>query len=305
MRTVWINAVLMFGLMLPAAAAESAGEREEQNFLFLLEEAYTQHRNELQLTPAVHFTKRKGTEAEIDEDGNSVKAAKTATQVRWPIEAEWGLTDRLEAQVGLSWIYEATDSTPVATENRDTKHNEDFEDMELGLRYKLVEQLEQWPTISLGYTLALPTGDHKEEFGAVHAGHEWVLLVSRDFGRWVGHLNAGFGIHFNETQPNEDGTKSPKVDLREFSYGAAAVYRLTDHWKGFLEFFHQFGEEIQANTRKAETALTILPGISYAAAMPGGGNNDYWELGLGVPVGLTSDALDWGLILRLRYEVQF
>ena len=285
--------------------ATAEPEQEPPQLFFLLDEAYTQQRHELQVTPAVVYLRRHGTESEIDEDGEEeVKQVKAAT-LRAPLELEWGITDRLELDVEASWVYERRETTPFRTAKRDAQHLQAFEDLATGLRWLLVPESARWPAVSIEYTLEWPTGDPAHELGSQHLGHAVGLAVSRDFGRWVGVLNLEGGVHHRESRLNENGTRSREFTLRDGSYGVGAVYRITDRWNGFLELSHEREDEIAANERRSERSLTILPGLSYAWETRWWGREHQWELGAGVPVGVSRQADDWGVLVKLRYESQF
>lgn len=298
------SASLLLGLNSIDLAGD-IGKKEKLDFLFLLEEGYTQHQGELQINTGCEYAESKGAELEIDEDGEIEEKQQKKKIWRTPLGFEWGITDRLEAGIDMSFIFERRDYTAITTGNQNTEHVKSFEDMELGLRYLLLKESGRWPAITAGYAYQLPTGDHDKELGAQNSGHEVGVAMSKDLGRWVGHFNLGFGIHPEETKLNEDGTRSRKLDLREVSYGLASVYRATANTKLFLELLHKFEEEIELNERKSETDLRILPGISYEFETGQEGHEHEWELGLGFPIGVTNDAADWGAIFKIKYEFDF
>lgn len=271
---------------------------EEHDFPLRVEEAYTQKRNQLQLTPSFGFTRGKSTEREIDEDGEIETETKEIRALRTHVEMEYGITDRLEAELEFAYRHEQRKALPANSIGQAGS----FEDMELGLRYRLMPGHGDLPVITVGYALVLPTGSEEKELGARNYGHELGLAASRNLGNWVGHLNLGAGVHFNETRLNEDGSPSPARDLREISYGAGLVYRIGEAWALHLELSHEIEEEIQANERVSESELVILPGFSVGGETELGGQEQEWALGLGFPVGLTDDAPDWGILVRLKYE---
>jgi hypothetical protein len=69
------------------------------------------------------------------------------------------------------------------------------------------------------------------------------------------------------------------------------VARLSDDWRGTLELNLETNEIDDGE----ETELFLTPGLKWKAV-------DDVELGLAVPVGLTDDSADWGILGQALIE---
>lgn len=271
---------------------------EGEDFLFRLEEAYAQRRGELQVSFAFDFASGREREREFSfEDGKRDVETETsrANTYGYLVEIEYGVTDRLQIEVEIPYFSVRERSSEGLFESGN------LADIEVGLGYALVEETETLPAVLASFEIALPTGDHRKEIGNDRFGYGGRLAMSKDFGRWVGHLNVGYEYVNDARLWFANGEDGPKLDLNGIEYGAGVVYKFDDSWHGIVELVGETGEELELDGRRWETELSLIPGLRYGIETRGFGD---FEFGVAFPVGLTSDSEDWGVIAKVQWEME-
>jgi hypothetical protein len=129
-------------------------------------------------------------------------------------------------------------------------------------------------------------------------GHETNLPFSKIISdRWSLHFNAGMSIF-----PNARGHH-----LTNYNLGASAIYAVSRDLNLMLETVAGWNENIEGvllpepTVNRSTTAL-VSPGARRAFNLP---NNAQVVVGLGLPIGLTSDSPDWGLFFYCSFEHPF
>jgi len=67
-----------------------------------------------------------------------------------------------------------------------------------------------------------------------------------------------------------------------------------------LELAGEIEQELQLESRKWESELSIIPGLSYGVETELFGE---FEFGMAFPIGLTSDSDDWGVLAKIKWEI--
>jgi hypothetical protein len=267
-----------------AFADKVQDEFEGQQFLFLITEGYNQEQDELQ----VSFTSRYMDRQRLEE-GDEIK---TKNQWEWTTSVEYGLWDWLEFEVEIpfSHIHKQT------TEDGETTNLDEagISDIETGICINLFEEeQDKWwsHTISAGFEVSWPSGRWRKDLGTDQFGWETNLVMSKTTDKWAYHLLGGFGTT-NDAREQEESEKS---DIEEFEAGGALVYMATDRLDIICELFSEFEKEKNSSSVSHETEFYIIPGVGYERF-------ENFEVGLGVPIGLTDESHDWGIIAKIQYE---
>jgi hypothetical protein len=169
-----------------------------------------------------------------------------------------------------------------------------FQDIRLHYRLQALMESERYPAFAPRFSLVIPTGDADKGLGHGRLGYEVNLPFSKIVSnRWSVHFNAG-GFVFPDVNDR---------DLVNYNLGGSAIYAVTSNFNLMLESVAFWGEDVD-DQRKVDRTLTALlsPGARYAFNLP---NDAQLVVGLGLPVGLTSDSPDWGLFFYCSFEHLF
>jgi hypothetical protein len=280
---VSIGIVLSIGSCYVIFAGESQEEPEGQQFLFMNEDAYTQEKDQWQLSFTSQYQDRKKT-----KDGDEVKIK---DQWQWVTEAEYGLSEWFQINMEVPFL----SVHKVTIEDGEATHLDKagIGDVETGVRIRLIEEDDQWwqPTVSAGFGLSWPTGQWRRDLGTDSYGWEANLLLSKTTDKWAFHLSGGFGM----TDDAREQGESEKSDIEEFEVGGALVYGATDRLDIICELFSEFEREKTSTSVCHETEFYVVSGVGYKLF-------EDLEMGFGVPIGLTNSSHDWGIIANIQYE---
>jgi len=166
-----------------------------------------------------------------------------------------------------------------------------IEDIGLNYRYQLLMESETLPAFAPRFTLLLPSGDAAEGFGNDTVGYQINLPVSKILAdRWTVHGNAG-ATFLPDVERN---------DLFGYNLGASAIYAVTSNFNLMLEAIANWDEEAISPGRTDKTVSALIsPGFRYAFNHA---NDAQTVVGLAVPIGLTSDAPDYGVFIYASFE---
>lgn len=279
-----ISIFLSIGTNSLVFADELQDEFEGQQFLFLVTEGYNQEQGELQLSFTSRYMDR-----QRSKEGDEVK---TKNQWEWVTSVEYGLWDWLEFEVEVPFAHihkQTTDDGEIA--NLDETG---ISDIETGIRINLFEEeRDKWwsHTLSAGFEVSWPSGRWRKDLGTDQFGWETNLVLSKTTDKWAYHLLGGFGM----TEDAREQGESEKHDVEEFEVGGALVYGATDRLDIICELFSEFEREKNGTSESHETEFYIVPSIGYKLF-------DDFEMGLGVPIGLTDASYDWGIVAKIQYE---
>lgn len=281
--TLSISVALSIGACFTTFADELHEEPEGQQFLFMNENAYTQEKDQWQLSFTSQYLDRKKTR---DNDEVIIK-----DQWQWVTEAEYGLSDwfQINLEVPLLSVHKVTIEDGEALR----LDKAGIGDVETGIRIRLIEEDDQWwqSTVSVGFGLSWPTGRWKPDLGTDSYGWETNLLFSKTTNKWAYHLSGGFGM----TNDAREQGESEKIDIEEFEVGGALVCGIADRLDIICELFSEFEKEKAGSSVSHETEFYIAPGFGYELF-------ENFEVGFGVPIGLTNASYDWSFIAQVQYE---
>jgi hypothetical protein len=164
-------------------------------------------------------------------------------------------------------------------------------DVLLNYRFQALLETDRTPAFAPRISLILPTGDKDEGFGNHALGYQVNLPISKVVSdRWTVHANAGATL-----VPDVNGR-----DLVGYNLGASAIYASSPNFNLMFELVGTWDEEVDERGRKDRSFSAIFsPGLRYAWNHA---NDAQTVVGLAAPLGLTSDAPDYGVILYFSFE---
>jgi hypothetical protein len=135
-----------------------------------------------------------------------------------------------------------------------------------------------------------------KDLGTGVVGYETNLPFSKIVSdRWTLNFNAGMSVFPNARDHH----------LTNYNLGASAIYAVSRDFNLMLETIAGWNEDIaegvfapEATVDRTMTAI-ISPGARYAFNLP---KDAQLVVGLGLPMGLTSDSPDWGLFFYCSFE---
>ncbi|MBM3838815.1 MAG: transporter [Verrucomicrobia bacterium] len=172
-----------------------------------------------------------------------------------------------------------------------------FGDVLLNYRYQAYFSEDTLRAFAPRFSLVLPTGNNDDGLGEDTVGYQWNLPFSTAVGdSWFAHANAGLTYL-------PDAGPSPGNDLLHYNVGASAIYAPTRNLHFMLEWIGLWNEGPGASGGlEREFEAILAPGIRRAFDLA---NDSQLVIGLGVPIGLTSSAPDFGVFLYLSFEHGF
>ena len=155
-------------------------------------------------------------------------------------EVEYGVTDRVQAIVGLP--YGVRDPAGQPSVNG-------LEDLELGFRYALLDFRTRPLALDVGLTLGLPTGSWRKTLGAGDVSLEPNFTLSR----WLGRVNGQLSFAWRRSGIGGG------AEADDLEYGVALLYP----WREWFLTFEGAGE-----TKESETAYYAVPELVYGFESP-------------------------------------
>ena len=163
--------------------------------------------------------------------------------------------------------------------------------MEVGIKYAFDENGETGVRVAVGFDIIVPLGDVNNDLGEGFWVYEPFLAVSKDFGESTNlTVSLSYGFLDRDEYPEDIDDAEPEADEIEVNVGL--VHAFAPAWRGTLEVNLETNEQ---SSKGDETVAYLAPGLIYKG-MP------EVEIGLAVPVGLTDDSADWGVIGMLSIE---
>ncbi len=260
---------LMILLILPAHltyADDDDDESTEQDFLFLLEEAYTQEEGEWQVAAKISQTSFQQIEGDPDSKNKS-----------FDLGVEYGITDRLQLEFELPY-QKTTLRNTNSTTNSSTVGNP-----EIAISYQLVQEDESKPAITAGFGVEVAASSDKAPIRSEEWGYEAFVSLSRYFDD-VGFLHASLGYGIGD---NGDET--------ELSYGVGFVLPLSDNWQIQLEYLVEDEEEEEAGVTEEEKSSVLSFGTNYQF-------ENEMILGMAYAIGDEEEIHDNSVSIKIQYE---
>ncbi|HZS16397.1 MAG TPA: transporter [Candidatus Udaeobacter sp.] len=180
-----------------------------------------------------------------------------------------------------------------------TEDESGMEDMRLNYRVQALTEDRYTPAFAPRLSLVLPTGDPDKGLGVGRVGYETNLPFSKIVSdHWTVHFNAGMSV-FPDVRNH---------DLTNYNVGASAIFAVSRDFNLMLETVAGWNDDVDEGVFSAgptvnrSTNVVISPGARYAINLP---NDAQWVLGLGLPIGITSDSPDWGFFFYCSFEHRF
>ena len=176
-------------------------------------------------------------------------------------------------------------------------------DVLINYRYQALEEGDTVPAFAPRFSLILPTGNRDKETGNGVVGYQWSLPFSKKVAsRLALHANLGLTYLPKVRVPLDDG-HSPKRSLVSPNLGASAIFALTSRIHLMLEWVGTFEQSLNdEGKRERDFKATISPGIRAAVINT---ENLQTVLGVGIPIGLTRPADNYGIFLYFSVEHKF
>jgi hypothetical protein len=204
-------------------------------------------------------------------------------------------------------------TVPYAFVDEVGEHASGVGDILLNYRYQLLEEVGGTPAIAPRVSLIFASGDDDRGFGDGVLGYQFNLPISRTLtDRFYVNVNAGFTHLPNVDLLLSNDRHSRGMDLLSFNLGASAIYAVTDTFHLLVEAVWNSdealeervsvdGRRIRAHRRRGDDVV-ISPGVRWAMNLPG----DLQIVpGVAFPIGLSDDAIDYGVFLYLSVEHPF
>ncbi len=285
MKTPGASTAIVFTSLLlicvPAFAVADEGEEdeyEEQDFLFFLEEAYTQEKGEWQFSLSVGYFDNL-VEEETDEE---IVDKRTDLWTGF-LGVEYGITDRLQIELELPYLRQRIE------EGDETNRDNSVGDTEFAVGCALIEEDRELPQLMAGLEVIAPTGNEDVGLGSGAWGWGPFVAVSKQvIPKLYFHANLAYQITNNAEEEGE------KKDERELEYGIAAVYQPTNDIDLILELVGVYEKEEDDEGTERTYPLQLVPGIKYEF-------ENELQLGAALAVGLNN-TFDIGGTVKLQYE---
>jgi len=251
----------------PIAAAEEKREKRA-----LIEEFLTAEPSCVQLKGEIEFS-------------SAFDYRKPAGSWGVPVLIEYGITDRIEAEVEASYL----------SVRGNGSCNRGPGDVELGLHYALRPDVDK-VAVTLGADVGLATGDEAKGLGSGQSDVEFFGIAGMKLGRAELHVTGRLEVEEEEVQPAMNAAAVyPHGDLR-FTLEANV---LSSAERTGERIVGQEAAEEPDDARGSEALwVVVTPGLFHRP-------RPEIEYGIGVPIGLTKAAPDWGIIARLTIEFEF
>jgi len=258
---------------------------------FLIEEAYNQEPGVVQHI----FTGRFGID---DHDVPHTRTWDLSFTQEWPVFSQ---THQLSYTIPYSFI------------DADAENESGIGDVLLNYRFQLLNDEGAIPAFSPRFSLIFPSGDEDRGFGAGTCGYQINLPISKTISdRAYVNFNAGVTFTPNADILLSDGDHSDGLDLVSYNLGGSLIYAVTDEFNLLLEVVWNSDEGLEEKTwwndrfpyadRDRSEDVVISPGLRWAINLPG----DLQIVpGLAFPIGLSEDAIDYGVFFYLSIEHPF
>ena len=150
-------------------------------------------------------------------------------------EINYGLVPNLQLHVMFSNDFTATSSSTSAI---------GFGDIELGVKYRFIQQTRLLPDVAFYPLVEIPTASRSQGLGDGYTQYFLPLWTEKDFGKWT--TNIGGGYYINPGQDN----------LNWWFMGAMLQRKITDHVALGAEVFYQ-----TAQVRGGSSSTYVNPGV--------------------------------------------
>lgn len=175
--------------------------------------------------------------------------------------------------------------------------------MLLNYRYQLLEEGPTLPAFAPRFSLIPPAGSRKKGTGNGVVGYQWQLPMSKKVAPRIAlHANLGLTYLPKVQVPLDEsgGQLSYKRSLVSYNVGTSAIFALSSRVHALLECVGNFEQGLNgAGKRERDFKAIISPGVRAAVIDQGSLQT---VVGVGIPIGLTRPADNYGVFLYLSVE---
>lgn len=201
-------------------------------------------------------------------------------------DKEWSPVFTQEWPIG-SQTHQFSYTAPYLFMERGGQSADGIGDVLINYRLQAFTETSTRPAFAPRFSLILPTGDDERDLGDGVVGYQFNLPVSKIVSdRWTLHANAGLTF-----RPDVQGN-----DLINYNLGGSAIFAVRRNLNLMLECVANFDEEAGGDRT---SSVILSPGVRYAFNFK---NDSQMVVGLAAPVGVSSDAPDYGLVLYFSFE---
>jgi hypothetical protein len=284
----WLFGLLVFFMPIIPSTAFSQDEQADQGPIkdnsFLIEEAYNQEQGVIQHIFNLVPTWKSG-------PGACTTTNFLFTQ-EWPV---FGQKHQISYSIPLNrFDYESPYGADAGG----------LGDIFLNYRYQaLNDEKGDFVAFAPRFSLIFPSGDADKVLGFGKQGYQVAFPVSKYTKHWGFNFDAGL------TQvPGVTAGVDPELNfegrtLSGYYFGGSAIYLLHPKFNLMLEQLNTWGDNLTFEGDKSTQFISVIsPGFRWA---PFTTDDIQWVLGLGLPIGLSSDAPNIGVFFYMSFEHRF
>ncbi len=203
-----------------------------------------------------------------------------------PDDKEWSPVFTQEWPIG-SQTHQFSYTVPYLFMESGGQSREGIGDVLINYRFQAFTETSTRPAFAPRFSLILPTGDEEGDLGNGVFGYQLNLPVSKIVSdRWTLHANAGLTF-----LPGVQGN-----DLINYNLGGSAIVAVHRDLNLMLECVANLDEEAGGGR---SSSVILSPGLRYAFNFK---NDAQLVVGLAAPIGLSSAAPDYGVMLYFSFE---
>lgn len=172
-------------------------------------------------------------------------------------------------------------------------------DMLVNYRYQALTEEDDGAAFAPRLSLVLPTGDQDIGFGNGTLGYQFNLPVSRQFGDFYVHFNAGMTFFPHA----ESGAAQARVrdDLWGYRVGGSLIWRATESVNVLVEVLADVMDEFEEEGKRKIPVGLFSPGLRWGKWL----GKTQLVAGAGLPIGISGEADDVGFFFYLSLEFPF
>jgi hypothetical protein len=153
------------------------------------------------------------------------------------------------------------------------------------------------------FSLIFPSGDAEAKLGNGKLGYQVNLPFSMELQKWALHFNAGLTKTPGVTAGLDPDLAFMGHTIDGYNLAGSVIRFVRPNFHLMLETEALWDEELQHDGFERPKFQAVLsPGFRWAPYTKG---DTQWTLGLGVPIGLSADAADIGVIFYMSFEHRF
>lgn len=169
-------------------------------------------------------------------------------------------------------------------------------DLLLNYRYQLFEN--EFVAIAPRFSLILPTGDHKKEYGSDVFGLQFNQSISVELTKdWATHWNLGFTY-----LPDAKNANDETAHLFGYNFGASVIYIASASTQVLFEFLSSSQEQVTAqDSKESVSSYYFAPGVRTAFKV---GNETEIVPGIAALLGVGPSAVNHERGLFVYFSVE-